>query len=348
MSEVVLLTGGCGFIGTNFVRHLREHRPDRRIINLDLLTYAGNLENLADIENDSHYEFVRGDVCDVTLVNTLVERCDAVVHMAAESHVDRSIKGPGAFVRTNIEGTHCLLEAARGVGGRRFVLVSTDEVYGSLPLEEPTAKFSETSPLRPNSPYAASKASADLLALSYHHTFGLDVVLTRSSNNLGPYQFPEKVIPLFTTNLLRRKRVPLYGDGRNVRDWIHVDDHCAAVLAALERGRPGEIYNIGADNERSNLELTHAILKIMNADSSMIQHVEDRLGHDRRYAIDATKARRDLDWQPKRSQWPEALQHTVDWYMTHRNWWERIRNGEYRRYYEEQYERRCDALDGGA
>ncbi len=340
MTKRILVTGGCGFIGSNFIRYVLQHRPDCCVVNLDLLTYAGNPENLADVETSSRYEFVRGDICDAALVDEIVQRCDAVVHMAAESHVDRSIQNATAFVRTNVEGTLSLLEAARRAGGRRFVLISTDEVYGSLPLDKPALKFNETSPLHPNSPYAASKAAADLLALSYHHTFDLDLVVTRCSNNFGPYQFPEKVIPLFVTNLLENTPVPLYGDGRNVRDWIHVNDHSAAVMAALERGRSGEIYNIGADNERSNLELTHMILDIMGADRSMIRYVKDRLGHDRRYAIDATKAGLELGWRPTQSTWPEALQQTLDWYKSHPEWWQRVRSGDYRRYYQEQYENR--------
>lgn len=345
MGRHLLVTGGCGFIGSNFVRFVLTHRPDWRVTNLDCLSYSGNLENLADLEGDARYEFVRGDIRDRELVEKLVDRCDAVVHFAAESHVDRSIMDSRPFVETNVLGTQTLLEAARkhvgeGGGGKRFVHVSTDEVYGSLPLDRPDLKFTEATPLHTNSPYSASKAGSDLLVGAYHHTFGLDAVITRCSNNFGPYQFPEKVIPLFVTNLIEGKKVPLYGDGKNVRDWLHVDDHCEAVLTVLEKGRSGEVYNIGGNNERSNLELTHAILQIMGKGSQMIQPVADRLGHDRRYAIDASKIRRELGWAPTRSAWPRALEQTVEWYVKNTRWWQRVKSGEYRRYYEQQYGKR--------
>ncbi len=345
MGRHLLVTGGCGFIGSNFVRFVLTHRPDWSVTNLDCLSYSGNLENLADLEGDARYEFVRGDIRDRELVEKLVERCDAVVHFAAESHVDRSIMDSRPFVETNVLGTQTLLEAARkhvgeGGGGKRFVHVSTDEVYGSLPLDRPDLKFTEATPLHTNSPYSASKAGSDLLVGAYHHTFGLDAVITRCSNNFGPYQFPEKVIPLFVTNLIEGKKVPLYGDGKNVRDWLHVDDHCEAVLTVLEKGRSGEVYNIGGNNERSNLELTHAILQIMGKGSQMIQPVADRLGHDRRYAIDASKIRRELGWAPTRSAWPRALEQTVQWYVKNTRWWQRVKSGEYRRYYEQQYGKR--------
>lgn len=344
MGRHLLVTGGCGFIGSNFVRFVLAHRPDWTVTNLDCLSYSGNLENLADLEGDARYEFVRGDIRDCELVEKLIDRCDAVVHFAAESHVDRSIMDSRPFVETNVLGTQTLLEAARkhagGGGGKRFVHVSTDEVYGSLPLDRPDLKFTETTPVHTNSPYSASKAGSDLLVGAYHHTFGLDAVITRCSNNFGPYQFPEKVIPLFVTNLIEGKKVPLYGDGKNVRDWLHVDDHCEAVLTVLEKGRSGEVYNIGGNNERSNLELTHAILQIMGKGSEMIQPVADRLGHDRRYAIDASKIRRELGWAPTRSAWPGALEQTVEWYIKNTRWWQRVKSGEYRRYYEQQYGRR--------
>ena len=341
MSKTLLLTGGCGFIGANFVRFVLAHRPSWRVINLDALSYSGNPENLADLEGDPRYRFVRGDVCDAGVLAPLMDEADCVVHMAAESHVDRSIMDPRPFVVSNALGTQTLLEAARrakgGKGVGRFVLVSTDEVYGSLPLERPDLRFSEETPLAPNSPYAASKAAADVMARAYHHTFGMDVVTTRCSNNFGPYQFPEKVIPLFVTNLMEGVPVPLYGDGRNVRDWIHVDDHCEAVLAVLERGRAGEVYNVGGRNERSNLELTHAILQIMGRGPEIIRPVADRLGHDRRYAIDAGKIERELGWTPTRSAWPAALESTVRWYHDNRTWWERVKSGAYREYYAAQY-----------
>lgn len=334
----LLVTGGCGFIGSNFVRFVLRQRPDWRITNLDALTYSGNAENLADLACESRYRFVHGDICDAGTVASLVAEADAVVHFAAESHVDRSILDSAPFVRTNVLGTQVLLDAVRKAGGtKRFLHVSTDEVYGQLPLDRPDLKFSEATPLAPSSPYSASKAASDLLVASYHHTFGLNTLITRCSNNFGPYQFPEKVIPLFVTNLLEGRKVPLYGDGRNVRDWIHVEDHCEAVLAVLERGRCGEIYNIGGNNERSNLELTHCILRIMGRGDEFIQYVPDRPGHDRRYAIDASKIRRELGWQPTRSAWPAALEATVAWYRDHADWWQRVKSGAYRAYYAQQY-----------
>lgn len=325
--ERILITGGAGFIGSNLVRYLREQRPDWELINLDKLTYAGNLDNLADIPQDDRYRFVRGDICDRDLVRSLMPGCDGVIHLAAESHVDRSIADSRPFIDANVMGTQVLLDAAREFSVRRFLHVSTDEVYGSLPVDVPELKFGEHSPLAPSSPYAASKAASDLLVQAAWRTFKLPVCITRCSNNFGPYQFPEKVIPLFVTNLLQGKRVPLYGDGKNVRDWIHVLDHCEALLAVLERGKPGSVYNIGADNEHANIDLTHAILRIMNQSAEMIEPVEDRLGHDRRYAIDAKKIERDLDWRPTRSAWPDALRETVQWYIDHEPWWRRIQSG---------------------
>jgi dTDP-glucose 4,6-dehydratase len=338
----ILLTGGSGFIGTNFVRFVLNQRPSYHITNLDALTYSGNPENLADIEanNQDRYRFVQGDIQDMDLARELIDEADAVVHMAAESHVDRSIMDARPFVESNVLGTQTLLDAMRAVdpdNQKRFVHVSTDEVFGTLPLDEPGAKFREDTPLQPNSPYAASKASSDMLAAAYHHTFGMDTLITNCSNNFGPYQFPEKVIPLFVTNLIEGQPVPLYGDGRNVRDWLHVEDHCEAVLTVLENGRSGERYNIGGDNERSNLELTHMILQAMDKDESWIRQVTDRPGHDRRYAIDASKIQNELGWQPTRSAWPEALKRTVQWYIDHPQWWQRVKTGEYREYYEKQY-----------
>jgi dTDP-glucose 4,6-dehydratase len=338
--RTILVTGGAGFIGSNFIRFLLESSNDTAVINLDVLTYSGNLENLAGIESDPRYRFVRGDIRDAAAVAPLVEEADAVVHMAAESHVDRSILDSTPFVNTNIGGTQVLLDAVRKSNRLpRFLYVSTDEVYGSLPLEDRSAQFREDTPLAPNSPYAASKTGGDLLCRAYHHTFGMDIVTTRCSNNFGPYQFPEKVIPLFVTNLIEGKKVPLYGDGLNVRDWLHVDDHCEAILAVLERGRVGEVYNVGGNNERSNIELTHSILEIMGCGEEMIEYVNDRPGHDRRYAIDATRIETELGWTPSRSSWPGALESTVRWYRDHDSWWRRVRSGEYREFYERQYER---------
>ncbi|MEM8670074.1 MAG: dTDP-glucose 4,6-dehydratase [Planctomycetota bacterium] len=325
----LLVTGGAGFIGSNFVRWILEQRSGWEIINLDRLTYSGNLDNLRDVETDKRYKFVKGDICDLNLVQDLVDQCDVVVHFAAESHVDRSINDTTPFVQTNINGTKVLLDAIQQTNGTRMVHVSTDEVYGSLPLDQPDVRFTEETPLAPNSPYAASKAAADLLVRAYHRTYGLDVVTTRCSNNFGPYQFPEKVIPRFVTRLLQGENVPLYGDGRNVRDWIHVQDHCEAILAVLEGGVSGSVYNIGGNNERSNLELTRMILDSLGLGEDRIQHVPDRLGHDKRYAVSSHKMLEEFGWRPTRSCWPTALQATIQWYVDHREWWERIETGDY-------------------
>ncbi|MHC4997002.1 MAG: dTDP-glucose 4,6-dehydratase [Planctomycetota bacterium] len=340
MSYTLLVTGGAGFIGSNFVRMILAQKPDWRVINLDALTYSGNLENLRDHEENPNHRFVKGSILDAELVTELMTGCDAAVHFAAESHVDRSILDSGPFIETNVKGTQVLLDAARRLELGRFLHVSTDEVYGSLPLDRPDLLFTETTPITTNSPYSASKAGSDLLVNAYHHTFGLDTVITRCSNNFGPYQFPEKVIPLFVTNLIEGKKVPLYGDGKNVRDWLHVDDHCEAILTALQKGKPGEVYNIGGNNERSNLELTHMILGAMGKGEEMIEYVSDRLGHDRRYAIDASKIKNELGWEPTRSAWPGALEATVRWYVDNAEWWQRVKSGAYREYYEKQYAQR--------
>jgi dTDP-glucose 4,6-dehydratase len=322
----ILVTGGAGFIGTNFVRFLRRERPQWNVVNYDALTYAGNPANLADLDRDDRYTFVHADIRDRAAMTTALVGCDAVVHFAAESHVDRSINDSGPFVSTNVVGTQVLLDACREAGGvRRIVHVSTDEVYGSLPLDRTDLRFTETSPLGPNSPYAASKAAADLLVLAYHRTFDAPVIVTRCANNFGPYQYPEKVIPLFVTNLFEGRKVPLYGDGLNVRDWIHVEDHCAALLRVLDNGRPGEVYNIGADNQRSNLELTRTLLEITGAGEDMIEPVADRPGHDRRYALDASKIRTELGWTPRHSAWPGALADTIEWYRAHEPWWKQLK-----------------------
>jgi dTDP-glucose 4,6-dehydratase len=338
VSRKVFVTGGAGFIGSNFVRFVRRQRPDWSIINFDSLTYSGNLENLADLESDNLHTFVKGDICEPDAVRRHLDGCDAVIHFAAESHVDRSIHDSSPFIRTNIMGTQVLLDAAREVGVDRFVHVSTDEVYGSLSLDNPEIQFTEDSPIAPNSPYAASKAASDLLVRAAFHTFGLPTLITRCSNNFGPYQFPEKVIPLFVSNLIEDEQVPLYGDGKNIRDWLHVDDHCEALLAVLEEGAVGEVYNVGGDNEQSNLELTHEILRLMNKGKEMIRPVEDRLGHDRRYAIDSSKLQRELGWTPTRSAWPAALEETVRWYENNETWWRRVKSGAYREYYQRQYQ----------
>jgi len=330
----ILVTGGAGFIGSNLIRLLLRRHPEDEVVNLDLLTYAGNLENLADVDRDPRYRFVRGDIADAGVVGDVVGAgVDAIVNCAAQTHVDRSIGDPASFARTNVIGTSTLLEAARAHGVSRFIQVSTDEVYGSL---GPDGLFSEESPLRPSSPYSASKAGGDLLALSYWTTYGLPVVVTRCSNNYGPYQFPEKVIPLFVTNALDDQPLPLYGDGLNVRDWIHVEDHCDALDLLLRAERAGEVYNIGASCERNNRDLTAEILAILEKPASLIRMVADRPGHDRRYAIDAAKVRRDVSWQPKRS-FDEGLRETIEWYRANREWWSRIRSGVYREYYEAMY-----------
>ena len=348
MSSHLLVTGGCGFVGSNFVRFVLGHRPECLVTNLDCLSYSANSENLAEFDtggpSGARYRFVQGDIRDRAVVEPLIDECDAIVHFAAESHVDRSIMDARPFIEANVMGVQTLLDVMRRVehgpkaNGRRFVQIGTDEVYGSLPLERRDLKFTEESPIDPHSPYSASKAAADMLVTAYHHTYGLDVVVTRCSNNFGPYQFPEKVIPLFVTNLLEGKKVPLYGDGQNVRDWLHVDDHCEAILSVLERGGAGQVYNIGGNNERSNLELTLAVLRIMDQDEKAIQRVKDRPGHDRRYAIDATKIKQQLGWGPTRSTWPEALRSTVQWYIEHEDWWKRIKSVEYWDYYRRQYE----------
>lgn len=323
-----LITGGCGFIGANLVRHVLARHDDVRVINVDLLTYSGNPENLAEVDTDPRYEFHKCDIADANRVSPLLERAQVVFHLAAESHVDRSIVDATPFTRTNVLGTQSLLDAVRRQQDRsgrsiRFVHVSTDEVYGSLPLDRPDLRFAEDAPLAPSSPYAASKAGGDLLAQAYHRTFGMDTITTRCANNFGPYQLPEKVIPLFVTRLLTGGRVPLYGDGLNVRDWLHVDDHCEALVAIAARARPGSVYNIGGNNERSNIELTRALIDLCGRDESAIEHVPDRPGHDRRYAVDGSKLERELGWSPTRSAWPQALEQTVAWYRENRGWCER-------------------------
>ena len=331
--STLLITGGAGFIGSNLVRLLRRERPQWTLVNLDKLTYAGNAESLADLRGDPRHLFVRGDIANAELIEHLIrsQGVDAVLNLAAESHVDRSILGPGIFVETNVSGTQVLLEAARLAKVKRFVQISTDEVYGSLGA---SGKFTEDSPLKPSSPYSASKTAADLIALAYGHTFGMDVVVTRCSNNYGPYQFPEKLIPLMIANALEDKKLPVYGDGQQIRDWIHVDDHCRAILAALEKGKTGEVYNIGSDNEWPNLQIVTKIIEMLGKGS--IEHVKDRPGHDRRYAIDARKAHAQLGWAPQ-IPFAEGLRRTVDWYVQNRGWWERVRTGEYRSYYERNY-----------
>jgi dTDP-glucose 4,6-dehydratase len=345
----LLITGGAGFIGSNLIRHFLEEYEDVEVLNLDLLTYAGNLDNLAELDGDPRYRFVHGDICDVALVGELVQGVDAVLNLAAESHVDRSITHDAPFVRTNVNGTHALLNAVRAAPQPlRMVHVSTDEVYGELPWRDPEAlagcvqaaggsgpsdadneRFTESTPLSPRSPYAATKAAGDLLVLAYHRTHGLDALVTRCSNNYGPYQFPEKLIPLMVSNALKGASLPVYGDGLNVRDWIHVRDHCRGLDAALRYGRSGEAYNFGGDAERTNLQIVRAILEQTGADPASITFVEDRLGHDRRYAVDAKRAKEELSWAPLIG-FEEGLVATIGWYRENHEWLGRIESGAYR------------------
>ncbi len=335
------MTGGAGFIGSNFIRYFLDHHPDASILNLDKLTYAGNLENLNDVGSPANHEFVRGDVVDQALVESLMaRRWDAVVHFAAESHVDRSIAGAEEFVRTNVQGTFTLIEAARRHKVPRFVHVSTDEVYGSL---RPDQTADEQAPLKPNSPYAASKAAADLLVRSFSKTYGFPAIITRSSNNYGPNQFPEKLIPLMVTNALEGKKLPIYGDGMHERDWIYVEDHCRALALVLREGKPGEVYNIGSGKPVPNLEIVRCLLRILGKPEDLVEFVSDRPGHDRRYSLNITKISGDLGWSA--SQGLEAgLRRTVEWYRSHRDWVERAKSGEYRSYYQKFYENRHSTL----
>lgn len=335
----VLVTGGCGFIGSHLIRVILRERVRWKVVNVDLLTYAGNPENLADIEaigDPSRYRFIKADIADCQTVNALFgsEPIEAVFHLAAETHVDRSLLDSAPFLRTNVQGTHVLLEAATQRKVSRFVQVSTDEVYGSLGPQDPPV--TETGPLLPNSPYAASKAAADLLARAYFQSFNLPVLITRCGNNYGPYQFPEKFLPLFITNALDNHPLPLYGDGQHIRDWIHVEDHVRGLLQVLERGTLGEIYNISAGEERTNESMANLLLEMLDKPQSLIHHVKDRPGHDRRYALDAGKIKSELGWRPS-NPLDKGLRSTVAWYQDHRGWWEKIKNGEYHGYYERWY-----------
>ena len=335
------ITGGAGFIGSAFVRIVIEQEPDAEIINFDALTYAGNLENVSDIPTDRH-RFVRGNICSPEdVLAALPKDCDAIFNFAAESHVDRSIHSAEEFLQTNVVGTQVLLDAAREKGVRRFVQISTDEVMGSLP-EDTDEYFTEDSPLQPNSPYAASKAAAEFMVRAARETFGLDTVITRCGNNYGPRQFPEKLIPLMLANAMRDEPLPVYGDGKNVRDWIYVDDHCRAIWLAYEKGQSGEVYNIGARNERRNIDVVKSLLDALGKPHSLIKFVTDRPGHDRRYAIDAAKAENELGWSPQLS-WDEGLAQTIDWYRSNQAWVDHIRNGEYRDYYKSLYGARLES-----
>jgi len=330
----LLVTGGAGFIGSNFVIYMLNKYPEYKIVNVDALTYAGNLENLSEIQHNLNYRFVKADITDAQVMEQLFsEGVNVVVNFAAESHVDRSILEPEIFVKTNVLGTQVLLDAAKKHGVTKFVQVSTDEVYGSL---GETGLFSETTPLTPNSPYSASKAGGDMLVRAYHETFGLPVNITRCSNNYGPYQFPEKLIPLMIANALNDKQLPIYGDGLNVRDWLYVEDHCSAIDLVIHKGQNGEVYNVGGNNERTNIHIVRTILEQLGKPESLIKYVEDRLGHDRRYGIDATKITTELGWKPKHT-FETGIKETINWYLNNRTWWERIQSGAYQAYYEQQY-----------
>jgi len=333
--KTIFITGGAGFIGSAFVRLILEENDDIKIVDFDALTYAGNLENLNGVD-DSRHTFVRGDICDrLAVLAALPDECDAVFNFAAESHVDRSIHSADEFLRTNIIGTQVLLDAARAKNVRRFVQISTDEVMGSLP-DESDDYFTEDSPLQPNSPYAASKAAAEFVLRAARETFGIDTVVTRCGNNYGPRQFPEKLIPLMIANALNDDPLPVYGDGKNVRDWIFVDDHCRAIWKAYESGRSGEAYNVGSRNEKYNIDVVRSILDALGKPHSLIKFVTDRLGHDRRYAIDPSKVENELGWKPAMT-WENGLQTTIDWYLNNQEWVDHIRNGEYRNYYKAMY-----------
>jgi len=330
----ILVTGGAGFIGSNFILYMMQQHPQDEIINLDALTYAGNLENLESVENEPNYTFVHGDIADKGKVDEVFKSgIDVVVNFAAESHVDRSILEPEAFVNANVLGTQVLLDAAKRYGVTKFVQVSTDEVYGSL---GETGLFSETTPLAPNSPYSASKAGGDLLVRAYHETFGLPVNITRCSNNYGPYQFPEKLIPLMISRALQDESLPIYGDGLNIRDWLYVEDHCSAIDLVIRQGRIGEVYNIGGNNERTNIHIVQTILKELGKPESLIRYVEDRPGHDRRYGIDPTKITEELGWKPKHN-FETGIKETIQWYLNNKEWWTRIQSGAYRDYMAKQY-----------
>ena len=334
----ILVTGGAGFIGGNFVHYMVNKYPAHEMVNLDLLTYAGNLETLKPVEDKSNYRFIRGDIADRAFVMELFaqENFDIVVNFAAESHVDRSITDPGIFVITNVLGTQVLLDASKAYGVKRYHQVSTDEVYGDLPLDRPDLFFTEETPLHTSSPYSSSKASADLFVLAYYRTFGLPVTISRCSNNYGPYHFPEKLIPLMISRALADEELPVYGKGENVRDWLHVSDHCKAIDLILHEGKAGEVYNVGGHNERTNLEVVKTILKALEKPESLIRYVTDRPGHDMRYATDPTKLETELGWQPEYS-FDTGIQQTIQWYLDHPDWWKNILSGEYINYFDNMY-----------
>lgn len=333
----LFITGGAGFIGSNFIKHVLEN-TNYNVFNYDKLTYAGNLENLTDVENNPRYKFIKGDICHLDEVGEALRenKIDTIVNFAAESHVDRSILGSREFVVTNILGTEVLLDYFKTLGLEKFLQVSTDEVYGTLPEDDKSIKFTEETPLAPNSPYSASKASADMLCRAYYHTHHLPILVTRCSNNYGPYQFPEKLIPLMIAKALDGEKLPVYGDGKNVRDWLYVDDHCSGILAVLERGKYGEVYNIGGNNEWYNIDIVKLILEKLGKTEDQITYVKDRPGHDRRYAIDSSKIMNELGWAPK-YQFPEGIEMTIKWYLDNQKWWREVMSGEYLKYYENNY-----------
>ena len=337
----ILVTGGAGFIGGNFVHHMVNKYPDYEIVNLDLLTYAGNLETLKPVEDKPNYKFVKGDIADREFIMDLFEKekFDIVVNFAAESHVDRSIENPEVFLDTNIKGTAVLMDACRKYGIKRYHQVSTDEVYGDLPLDRPDLFFTEETPIHTSSPYSSSKAAADLLVLAYHRTYGLPVTISRCSNNYGPYHFPEKLIPLMIANALNDKPLPVYGEGLNVRDWLYVEDHCKAIDLIIHNGRVGEVYNVGGHNEKTNIEIVKIICKELGKPESLITYVEDRKGHDMRYAIDPTKIHNELGWLPE-TKFEDGIKKTIKWYLENKEWWETIISGEYQNYYEKMYAHR--------
>ena len=334
----IIITGGAGFIGSNFVFHMLREHPQDRVICLDKLTYAGNLSTLAPVMDQDNFRFVKADICDCDAVYSLFEEehPDVVVNFAAESHVDRSIENPAIFLETNIMGTAVLMDACRKYGIQRYHQVSTDEVYGDLPLDRPDLFFTETTPIHTSSPYSSSKASADLLVLAYHRTYGLPVTISRCSNNYGPYHFPEKLIPLMIINALHDKPLPVYGDGLNVRDWLYVEDHCRAIDLILQKGRVGEVYNVGGHNEMKNIDIVKLICKALGKPESLIHHVTDRKGHDRRYAIDPTKIHEELGWLPE-TKFADGIKKTIQWYLDHEDWWQPIISGEYQQYYQKMY-----------
>jgi len=338
---IQLVTGGAGFIGTNYIRYILENHPDDRIVCVDKLTYAGNYDNISEFQSENRFDFEHADICDREAVYAIVQKYkpDCIVNFAAESHVDRSVENPEIFLETNILGTAVLLDAAKHFGIKRFHQISTDEVYGDLPLDRTDLKFDENSPIKPSSPYSASKASADMLCMAYYRTYGTPITVSRCSNNLGPYQFPEKLIPLMVERALNNVPLPVYGDGKNVRDWLYVEEHCKAIDLIIHKGRVGEVYNVGGHNEKQNIEIVKIICKELGKPESLITHVGDRKGHDMRYAIDPTKIHNELGWLPE-TKFEDGIKKTIQWYLDNREWWETIISGEYQNYYEKMYSNR--------